>query len=142
MDREVHQTFYDGYENGHKVYYSLRSLEEIEQDEALNDARDETMLSIDSHFRNLSDEALAVLEAIFVSDVPIGEFLSFHRPQVAKMNQQSDPTISHIASNLTKEAISSVKHIAESMLIRALFKSRDHGLLRAYYHKDRTIIRQ
>lgn len=75
MDREVHQTFYDGYENGHKVYYSLRSLEEIEQDEALNDARDETMLSIDSHFRNLSDEALAVLEAIFVSDVPIGEFL-------------------------------------------------------------------
>lgn len=109
MDREVHQTFYDGYESGHKVYYSLRSLEEIEQDEALNDARDETMLSIDSHFRNLSDEALAVLEAIFVSDVPIGEFLSFHRPQVAKMNQQSDPTISHIASNLTKEAISSVK---------------------------------
>lgn len=109
MDRDVHPTFYDGYESGHKVYYSLRSIEEIEQDEALNDARDETMLSIDSHFQNLSDEALAVLEAIFVSDVPIGEFISFHRPQVAKLTQHSDPAINLIASNLTKEAVSGIK---------------------------------
>lgn len=109
MDRETHQTFYDGYESGHKVYYTLRSIEEIEQDEALNDARDETMLSIDSHFQNLSNEALAVLEAIFVSDVPINEFISLHRPQTSKMSQHTDPVINLIASNLTKKAISGIK---------------------------------
>ncbi|TNJ29766.1 hypothetical protein GMRT_11462 [Giardia muris] len=109
MESETPQTFRGERAGERRIYYTLRTLEEMDRDEQLLERRDETTQPVDEYFQSLSEEALAVLEAYFVSDIPVNDFIALHRPRPEAAQWCPDRQISLMERRAVEKAEKAVK---------------------------------
>lgn len=96
--------------HGDTVIYQPRPIDKIdEQFQGASTSPGTFASPADSLANNITAESLAILEAMFVSTMPVDEFISLDRSAPTLKDFSPDPSVATIADAVTKRAVSRIK---------------------------------